>query len=75
LIEVQVRYNNIEYSLRILKKKLQKEGVFKTIKDKRHHEKPSEKKNRKREELRKRKINNFQSKNHAHSNFFKLNLN
>lgn len=59
LVEVQVRFNNVDYSLKILKKKLQREGVFKTIREKRHHEKPSEKKLRKSIEARKRKHKTF----------------
>ena len=45
----------IRNSLKILKKKLQREGVFKVMREKRHHEKPSEKKLRKSIEARKRK--------------------
>lgn len=74
MIEVQVRFNNIEYSLRILKKKLQKEGVFKTIKDKRHYEKPSDKKTRKKDELKRRKFYNVKN-NHISNNLFRLNFN
>ena len=55
MIEVQVRFNNVDYSLKILKKKLQREGVFKIMREKKHHEKPSEKKLRKSIEARKRK--------------------
>ena len=42
MVEVQVRFNNVDYSLKILKKKLQREGIFKVMREKRHHEKPSE---------------------------------
>ena len=59
LVEVQVRFNNVDYSLKILKKKLQKEGVFKIMREKRHYEKPSEKKLRKSIESRKRKYKSF----------------
>ena len=55
MVEVQVRFNNVEYSLKALKKKLQKEGVFKIMREKRHYEKPSEKKLRKSIEAKKRK--------------------
>ncbi|WPX96190.1 30S ribosomal protein S21 [Candidatus Bandiella euplotis] len=54
LSEVQVKFNNFEYSLKVLKKKLQREGVFKIMREKRHYEKPSEKKLRKRVEAQKR---------------------
>jgi small subunit ribosomal protein S21 len=40
---VQVRDNNVEQALRALKKKMQREGIFREMKLRRHHEKPSEK--------------------------------
>ena len=43
MITVKVRIGEtLEKSLRILKKKLDKEGVMKTIKAKRYHSKPSD---------------------------------
>lgn len=42
-MQVVVRDNNVEQALRALKKKLQREGVFREIKLRRHFEKPSEK--------------------------------
>lgn len=36
--------NNLEKSIRILKRKLQREGVFRELKLRRHHEKPCLKK-------------------------------
>ena len=46
VIKIEVKDNNIEQALRILKRKLQKEGFFKEIKLKNTYEKPSEKKKR-----------------------------
>lgn len=43
---VTVRDNNVEQALRSLKKKLQREGVFREMKLRRHFEKPSERKKR-----------------------------
>ena len=43
---VSVRDNNVEQALRILKKKMQREGVFREMKNRRVYEKPSEKKAR-----------------------------
>lgn len=40
---VFVRDNNVDQALRALKKKMQREGVFREIKLRRHFEKPSEK--------------------------------
>ena len=43
---VSVRDNNVDQALRILKKKMQREGVFREMKNRRVYEKPSEKKSR-----------------------------
>ena len=45
-MQVSVRENNVDQALRALKKKLQREGVFREMKLKQHFEKPSEKKAR-----------------------------
>ena len=42
-MQIIVRDNNVEQALRVLKKKLQREGVFREMKLRRHFEKPSEK--------------------------------
>ena len=44
IIKIEVKDNNIEQALRVLKRKLQRDGFFKTIKLKNTYEKPSEKK-------------------------------
>jgi small subunit ribosomal protein S21 len=49
-MEVTVNDNNVDHALRILKKKMQREGVYKDMKLRRHFEKPSVKKARKRVE-------------------------
>ena len=49
-MEVTVNENNVDHALRILKKKMQREGVYKDMKIHRHYEKPSEKKARKKVE-------------------------
>ena len=46
-IEVEVRNNNVEKALRVLKKKLQKDGLFRELRLRQHFEKPSLKKQRK----------------------------
>lgn len=43
-MQVSVRDNNVDQALRALKKKLQREGVFREMKLKQHFEKPSVKK-------------------------------
>ena len=40
-MQVQVRDNNVDQALRALKKKLQREGVFREMKLRQHYEKPS----------------------------------
>ncbi|MCY3878690.1 MAG: 30S ribosomal protein S21 [Rhodobacteraceae bacterium] len=49
-MQVQVRDNNVDQALRILKKKLQREGVFREMKLRQHYEKPSQKRARERAE-------------------------
>lgn len=49
-MQVLVRDNNIEQALRVLKKKMQREGVFREMKQRRAYEKPSERKTRERAE-------------------------
>ncbi len=43
MVEVSVRDNNIDQALRALKKKMQREGIFREMKMRKHYEKPSEK--------------------------------
>lgn len=43
MVSVNVRDNNVEQALRVLKKKMQREGIFREMKNRRHYEKPSEK--------------------------------
>lgn len=49
-MQVLVRDNNVEQALRALKKKLQREGVFREMKMRDHYEKPSEKRAREKAE-------------------------
>ncbi len=53
-IEVQVRDNNIEAAIRVLKKKLLREGIFKELKLRKNYLKPSERKLLERKESEKR---------------------
>ena len=58
-IQVHVKDNNVEQALRNLKKKMQREGLFKEMKLRKHYEKPSLRKAREKEESirRVRKLN------------------
>jgi len=51
-LKVEVRNNNVEKAMRILKKKLLKEGFMRLYKMKQTYEKPSEKRVRKAKEMR-----------------------
>ncbi|MGH1375658.1 MAG: 30S ribosomal protein S21 [Alphaproteobacteria bacterium] len=46
MVSVNVRDNNVDQALRVLKKKMQREGIFREMKLRRHYEKPSEKRAR-----------------------------
>jgi small subunit ribosomal protein S21 len=45
-LQVFVRDNNVDQALRVLKKKMQREGVFREMKRRKAYEKPSERRNR-----------------------------
>ncbi len=57
-MQVLVRDNNVDQALRALKKKLQREGVFREMKLRKNFEKPSERKAREKAESvrRQRKV-------------------
>ena len=66
-MEVTVRDNNVEQALKALKKKMQREGTFREMKRRRHYEKPSEKRQRKKAEAvrRSRKLARKQAQREA----------
>jgi small subunit ribosomal protein S21 len=49
-VQVLVRDNNVDQALRVLKKRMQREGVFREMKQRKSYEKPSEKRARERAE-------------------------
>ena len=49
-MQVSVRDNNVEQASRVLKKKMQREGIFREMKLRRFFEKPSERKAREKAE-------------------------
>jgi small subunit ribosomal protein S21 len=49
-VQVLVRDNNVDQALRALKKKMQREGIFREMKLRRNYEKPSEKRAREKAE-------------------------
>ena len=49
-LQVTVRDNNVDQALKALKKKMQREGIFREMKLRNHYEKPSVKKAREKAE-------------------------
>jgi small subunit ribosomal protein S21 len=49
-VQVFVRDNDVEQALRILKRKMQREGVFREMRRRRHYEKPSDRTSREKAE-------------------------
>ena len=50
IVQIFVRDNNVDQALKALKKKMQREGIFREMKLRGHYEKPSEKKAREKAE-------------------------
>lgn len=67
MVQVNVNSSNIEQSLRVLKRKLQREGVFKIFRLKRFFETPGAKKKRKAEESRRRRLKAMSEENRSMS--------
>ena len=49
-VQVLVRDNNVDQALKVLKKRMQREGLFREMKLRDHYEKPSERRVRERAE-------------------------
>jgi|TARA_E500000178_G_C16874639_1_gene686078 small subunit ribosomal protein S21 len=41
-LKIEVRNNNVEKALRVMKKKMKRDGVFQELKDRQYYRKPSE---------------------------------
>ncbi|MEW6585639.1 MAG: 30S ribosomal protein S21 [Nitrospirota bacterium] len=65
-MEIKVNENNVEGALKVLKRKLQKEGLFREIKRRKAYEKPCEKEKRKRRDARKRRMKALRYKKRAY---------
>jgi small subunit ribosomal protein S21 len=50
VVTVHVRDNNVDQALKVLKKKMQREGIFREMKLRRDFEKPSQKRKREKAE-------------------------
>lgn len=55
-MDIKVHGNDIEKALKVLKRQLQKDGLFKELKNRSFYEKPSEKQKRKQREARKKRL-------------------
>lgn len=53
-MKIEVRNNNVEKALRVMKKKMKRDGVFQELKDRQYYQKPSEVK---REKAKQRLVN------------------
>ena len=49
-LKIEVRNGNVEQAMRVMKRKLMKEGVMKELRAREYYEKPSAKKRRKKKE-------------------------
>jgi len=58
-LEIRVYDRDIEKAIRLLKRKMQHDGLFRELKNRRFYEKPSLKKKRKQREAQKRKMKNL----------------
>ncbi|GBE00522.1 30S ribosomal protein S21 [bacterium BMS3Abin07] len=65
-MEVKVTGNDIEKALKVLKRQIQRDGLFGEIKKRSFYEKPSEKKKRKRIEARRKRLKAMRSRNYHH---------
>jgi len=55
-MEVEVRNNNVTQAMRILKKKIEREGILQEVREREFYEKPSERKRReKKQNIRRHK--------------------
>jgi small subunit ribosomal protein S21 len=63
LVTVSVRDNNVEQALRVLKKKMQREGIFREMKERRDFEKPTTKRKREKQENIRRSRKTARKKN------------
>lgn len=53
-MQVFVKDNNVDQALKVLKKKMQREGILREIKQRKHYEKPSERRVREKAEATRR---------------------
>jgi len=69
-LEIKVSGNDIEKAIKLLKRKLEKDGLMGELKKRRFYEKPSDKMKTKQREARKRKIKNKNRKMQSRRSLF-----
>ncbi len=62
---IEVRNNNVEKALRVMKKKMKRDGIFQELKDRQYYQKPSFKKR----EAKKRRYINIKKAEKLRRNF------
>jgi small subunit ribosomal protein S21 len=65
VLQIIVKDNNVDQALRVLKKKMQREGIFREMKMRRAYEKPSERRVREDAEAQ-RRMRKLQRKREEH---------
>ena len=63
-MEIRVYDGDLEKALKVLKRRIQKEGLFKEIKKRSFYEKPSDKKKRKQREARKKRLKSMRRRSY-----------
>jgi small subunit ribosomal protein S21 len=64
-LEIKVIGNDIEGAIKLLKRKIQRDGLMRDLKERRYYEKPSVKTKRKQREALKRKRKSLRLRNQA----------
>ena len=66
-MEIKVSGNDVEGAIKLLKRKLQRDGLLRDLKERRFYEKPSVKTRRKQREAQKRRRKSFRLKSQNRS--------
>jgi small subunit ribosomal protein S21 len=66
-LEIKVSGNDVEGAIKLLKRKLQRDGLLRDLKERRFYEKPSVKTRRKQREAQKRRRKSFRLKSQNRS--------
>jgi len=64
-LEIRVNNKDIETAIKLLKRKLQKDGLLRELKERRFYEKPSVKMKRKQREAQKKKLRSLKVKSRS----------